>query len=53
MDAADVPQTWVMRSPVVVAQMMSPPNSQLSQNEHLRKSDSQTLQNQQIQNFET
>ena len=52
-DAADVPQTWVMRSPVTVAQTMSPPNSQASRNEHFRKSDSQALQNQQIQNLGT
>jgi hypothetical protein len=52
-DAADVPQTWVMRSPVAVEQMMSPPNSQASRNEHFRKSDSQALQNQQIQNLGT
>jgi hypothetical protein len=52
-DAADVPQTWVMRSPVAVEQRMSPPNSQASRNEHFRKSDSQALQNQQIQNLGT
>jgi hypothetical protein len=53
MDAADVPQTWVMRSPVAVEQRMSPPNSQASRNEPFRKRDSQTLQNQQIQKLET
>ena len=53
MDAADVPQTWVMGSPVAVAQTMSPPNSQASRNEHFRKSDSQALRNQQIQKLET
>jgi hypothetical protein len=52
-DAADVPQTWVMRSPVTVAQTMSPPNSQASRNEHFRKSDSQPSPNQQIQNLGT
>jgi len=53
MDAADVPQTWVMRSPVAVEQRTSPPNSQASRNEHFRKPDSQALQNQQIQKLET